>query len=153
MAERLHKMWCINPQYIQKKYEKFKGLLENSPNSNPTRLKKHFITKVGACHLFNATTLTSGYRKITLKTIGEEAKINSSIFVYFMENSKNKDALPSVKKKVDISHLCHNRACVNPHHLNREPRKINNQRKNCKQNKPKTCDGHDPYPLCYFPKA
>jgi hypothetical protein len=33
----------------------------------------------------------------------------------------------------DVSHLCHNRICVNIHHLVNEPRSINLNRKECKR--------------------
>ena len=40
----------------------------------------------------------------------------------------------------DMSHLCHNRICINPKHLVYEPRWVNNARKTCV--KEGQCNGH-----------
>ena len=40
----------------------------------------------------------------------------------------------------DMSHLCHNKLCINPQHLNYEPRWVNHARKTCVRNN--VCGGH-----------
>ena len=47
---------------------------------------------------------------------------------------------------LDCSHLCHNNLCVNRHHLSMEPRHINNNRIDCKNEG--TCQGHNGYSDC-----
>ena len=49
----------------------------------------------------------------------------------------------------DISHLCHNTACVNIDHLVAEPHSTNCQRRQCNI-KPRKCSGHGDYPRCVF---
>ena len=58
-------------------------------------------------------------------------------------------------RKTVISHLCHNKSCININHLSLEPQAINIERKECYKNKSKrernTCKGHEaPYGSCIF---
>jgi hypothetical protein len=46
----------------------------------------------------------------------------------------------------DISHLCHNSLCINPHHLSFEPHSVNNNRQRCKNKK--ECTFHENRPMC-----
>lgn len=48
----------------------------------------------------------------------------------------------------EISHLCHNKNCINVYHVNYEPSSINQSRKMC--SKKNMCFAHGPYPRCIF---
>lgn len=45
-----------------------------------------------------------------------------------------------------VSHLCHNKLCINIEHLSCEPASINNRRQVCRNNG--ECTGHYGYPRC-----
>ena len=51
-----------------------------------------------------------------------------------------------IPSTVHVSHICHNRKCVNFKHFSREPPSVNNQRKVCKQNG--VCGGHHGFKNC-----
>lgn len=51
-----------------------------------------------------------------------------------------------IDKQYDVSHLCHNRQCVNIEHLSEEPHYVNNNRQHCKALG--ECTEHHPYPKC-----
>jgi hypothetical protein len=48
----------------------------------------------------------------------------------------------------DVSHLCHRKWCINPGHLSLEPRGINNQRRQCYNER--KCFKHGVYEDCIF---
>lgn len=50
------------------------------------------------------------------------------------------------EKGIDISHLCHNKRCIQAEHLSIEPHFINNNRQTCKESG--KCMSHGPYPMC-----
>ena len=62
---------------------------------------------------------------------------------YFLEKKGVPD--PGI---TDVSHLCHNRLCVNIAHLSLEPRCVNEHRRHCKSIR--YCTNHDGYARCIF---
>ena len=56
-------------------------------------------------------------------------------FVYFITHQHADD-----KDNMGVSHICHNKLCVNPYHLVLEPTGINNKRNLCVRKN--TCTGH-----------
>ena len=151
MSAKLLKLSRIDPQYLHRKFIEFKKYYSNPPLSKKKKTKKrertHFIYKLGGCHLFDTTRTSTDYRKIRLQSVGVSIVINAAIFIYFMHHDMKPDALPtslSESERTEISHLCHNRACVNPQHLHLESNVINKERQKCKD----ICSGHTP--PCYF---
>ena len=51
-------------------------------------------------------------------------------------------------RDIVISHRCHNKRCINVHHLNAESQAVNNDRKSCVQSQ--QCIGHGTEPNCIF---
>lgn len=50
---------------------------------------------------------------------------------------------------LEVSHLCHEKLCVNPMHLSLEPHATNQERIHCMQQG--VCSGaHHPHPRCIF---
>ena len=50
-----------------------------------------------------------------------------------------------------VSHLCHNKYCINEDHLSLEPQYVNNQREFCRSNikdGKRSCSHHNPFPDC-----
>ena len=109
------------------------------------------------CHIYKSfRSSPNNYRKFTLNEI-ENDVVNCQVYghqlVYFLftgEVSQN---------KYEISHLCHNKGCINFEHLHMEPHAINQQRIKCRNHHPnhrgpKTiCIGHNEYPDCLSKKA
>jgi hypothetical protein len=55
---------------------------------------------------------------------------------------------PRDSQHLTLSHLCHNKRCINIRHLNNEPQAVNNGRKTCVNIH--RCIGHVDYPNCIF---
>ena len=75
------------------------------------------------------------------KLTGERQSMNAHRFVYMVYAP-----CPDIPPYHDISHLCHNKSCVNLAHLSCEMHGINVQRTNCSQMK--KCTGHGNHPPC-----
>ena len=150
MSAKLLKLSRLDPQYLHRKFIEFKKYYSNPPLSKNKKTKKrerhHFIYKLGGCHLFDTTRTSTGYQTIHLQSVGVNLVINAAIFIYFMHHDMKPDALPTciTSERTEISHLCHNRACVNPQHLHLESNVTNKERIKCKN----ICSGHTP--PCYF---
>ena len=119
MSAKLLKLSRIDPQYLHRKFIEFKKYYSNPPLSKNKKTKKrerhHFIYKLGGCHLFDTTRTSTGYRTIHLQSVGVSLVINAAIFIYFMHHDIKPDALSTSlieSERTEISHLCHNRACV-----------------------------------------
>ena len=53
-----------------------------------------------------------------------------------------------LSRKMHVSHLCHDKLCINTAHLSYETQKVNNARNHCYANA--RCRGHKSYPNCIF---
>lgn len=108
-----------------------------------TKLKinpAYHIDNATGCHLYNGSVRNDGYCHITYKnelnTTTSITAHRAALMVY-----RNR-RLP----RLQASHLCNVKTCINVHHLNLESNIINNQRKTCvTQNR---CLGHPGYPAC-----
>lgn len=49
---------------------------------------------------------------------------------------------------MQVSHICHNKRCVNAEHLSLEPEHVNKDRQICRGLYPVHCKTHLPYPDC-----
>ena len=79
------------------------------------------------------TNKTDGYGHMMLSIKGDRMTVNSHRAAYIAFHRVF--LLP-----FNISHLCHNRMCVNPVHLSHEPSILNQKRKHCKT--AGKCEGH-----------
>ena len=92
------------------------------------------------CHLYRGSRRNDGYCHLTYIN---ELNTNTSISVHRAAKMVQKQAkLP----KLQASHLCNNKICINVEHINLEANVINNQRKRCAS--ANRCFGHPGYPAC-----
>ena len=146
MADTLFKMRCVNPSYLNERYGMIKTSYSNRFKSvRPYRY--HYVFIKDACHLYDTMDHRHDYQTINLETCGFKTKINIAIFVFFMHNDMKKESLPVVNV-TQISHICNNRPCINPEHLNLETVVANNSRKKCKSAKKCSGSGHEQGPTC-----
>lgn len=95
---------------------------------------------VGNCLKWHGTVDTDGYGQLRFMLRGRRVKVRVHRAVYFLETGQVLDP------KIHVSHLCHNKLCINLNHLNYEPQGVNNARKVCFNEG--VCTGHYGYPAC-----
>ena len=99
------------------------------------RIEKRSSEDATGCKLWKGAK-SGGYGriKVTVPGYGKKGKsVEVHSMVYFLTG---KPQLPDR----EISHLCHNKLCIQPAHLSYEPPLVNKQRTNCK--KEERCTGH-----------
>ena len=64
-------------------------------------------------------------------------------FAYMLHTEKF-----DLSEEFDVSHLCHQKRCINPEHLSFEPPHINQDRQVCRGTHPTRCRKHKPYQDC-----
>ena len=125
--------------------QKMADILEYYENKNTRFIGKnrHIISiERNGCHLWDKYRKGSGYKTVMLS---EEAnnlrvcvRVHQLIYYLFTGHTHKADH--------ELSHLCHQKTCVNFNHLNLEPHHINLQRRECFRKK--VCKGHDSHPDC-----
>ena len=115
-------------------------LNENDANA----LRQRILSRTrldGECHVWTGDIHKSGYGlfKFTSPKNHKRMTVRVHRFLFYLYG------FPCMTGR-DVSHLCHNKACVNVNHLSLETRAINNQRKTCVAEK--KCFGHVNYRDC-----
>lgn len=108
-------------------YENIKNLSENEIY----RLSKQFdkyILKENSCRTWQGRTDSDGYGEMQIQFRGKRLYIKVHRVSYALEHPD----VSLVNDTHDISHLCHNRLCLNVVYLSHEPHSINNNRLVCK---------------------
>ena len=110
---------------------------------NLERRVKYFVSNMDAfgkgCWEWSGCT-NGRYGKVHLTIGGDSMWVSAHRASYMAFNKK-------IDLNHDISHLCHEKLCVNPAHLSHEPRHVNKRRNTCRrQGKP--CTGHGTYKNC-----
>lgn len=98
----------------------------------------------GGCLVWRGRSLSnSGYPVMTLKLPGELTSKTRTIhrIIYSLELKKDLN-----QPNFQISHLCHQKLCLDITHLNYEAAAVNMQRQNCRSNG--VCLGHEEEPDC-----
>lgn len=109
-------------------------------------LSKHFdkyISKCGDCHPWQGRTDKDGYGELRIKFRGSRICLKAHRVVFALSNPHL-----VLKSSSDVSHLCHNRQCVNLQHLSYEPHSVNNNRMPCKLDG--ECSGHHGFQDCHM---
>ena len=94
------------------------------------------------CIVWKKTSIGYPRMKITIRDEIKPTNILVHRLVYFICH-------PSDITRADgleVSHLCHNKCCINPNHLNLESKSVNQCRNNCR--KFKYCTGHHTHRNC-----
>ncbi len=107
------------------------------------RLKHLFDNKyqiINECHIWKGACTPNGYGVLRCSFRGKRLRLKAHRALYFLET---KHAMSS---KMHVSHLCHNKLCVNIKHLSYEPQNINNNRQICAHEG--LCHGHYGYSGC-----
>lgn len=99
-----------------------------------------FIVTDG-CHLWYGDSNQDGYGIIRPLFRNKKQTFTVHRLQYFLANNC-KFSNPNYH----VSHLCHNKKCINIEHLSFEPAEINVARNHCKRTK--TCYGHDGFKNC-----
>ena len=99
-----------------------------------------FVISENGCHLYNGTIRADGYCHITyINEVNSYTSISAQRAALVVKDARK---LP----KLQASHLCHVKNCINTAHLSLESNVINQQRKRCVfLNK---CQGHPGYAAC-----
>lgn len=101
--------------------------------------KTHFTP---FCHIWRGAVNKDGYGIYRPSLRGKQLKVTVHRFIYYIHNMDRFD------KQLHISHLCHNKQCVNISHLSMEPQSVNNSRKTCVAEG--QCTGHGTHGGCLF---
>ena len=144
LVKMSHNLPKFSRQYLDKKMNDYLLFYEHDS------LAKHKITILAnGCHVLDIfSSHLNSYSNISLceRSRNAQCQVRAHQLVYFLFT---KEVPP---QNHDISHLCHNKSCINFSHLSLEPHSTNQQRMTCKtySRGPKTskCIGHQQYPDC-----
>ena len=85
-----------------------------------------------------------GYCYLTYTYLGKTTSCTISKAQYLVKNEKC--PIQDIPLDYHVSHLCHNKLCIQKDHLNLEPKAVNLSRKMCITGG--QCIGHGEYPQC-----
>ena len=92
------------------------------------------------CIIWTGMCTSDGYGLLRKMFRGKRIKVKVHRLVYFLA------AKHALSVGMHVSHLCHNKLCINIQHLSYEPQTINNNRLICKN--AGECSLHYGYPRC-----
>ena len=96
---------------------------------------------IGTCHVWYGMTREHGYGVIRPTFRGKKQVFTVHRLQYFLSNNCH-----FTDKSYHVSHLCHNKLCLNIEHLSLEPAEVNIERNQCKRLQ--TCFGHNGFKNC-----
>ena len=97
---------------------------------------------VGLCCLWTGETDRYGYGVHRVVVSGKRIKLKVHRLKYYLCDPGHS----ALQRNFHISHLCHNKLCINIEHLSYEPVTVNNSRKVCLTNG--QCSGHRGFREC-----
>lgn len=110
-------------------------------------LERKFSKKVfryddnNLCHLWAGSVSRDGYGYLQIMIRGKSRKLAAHRLSFFIGHGFTR-----LDPSLHVSHLCHNKLCVNLDHLSLEPASVNLARRTCvKENK---CLGHTNHESC-----
>ena len=100
---------------------------------------------VGNCLIFQGKIRPSdGYCYLTYTYFGKVSSCTVAKAQWLFK--KKKCPIQDIPAGYEISHLCHNKNCIQIEHLQLEPKSVNMSRKMCVSGR--QCIGHGQYPPC-----
>jgi len=114
-----------------------------------TYLKHRILSKTtedGDCLQWGGEISSWGYGVFRFTFAKKRYKVKVHRFLYFLSSFKSSNFDPIMQ----VSHICHNKLCVNLSHLSLEDAGVNNQRKICFNSIPQGCIGHGNAKDCIF---
>lgn len=100
---------------------------KGAPYLRPRSCDRYFwqnVVEEGDCWRWTGEMTTGGYGRISrLRTLGERYYVRMVAHRYAYE-----DLIGPVEPGLDLDHLCRNRWCVNPYHLDPVPPAVNHER-------------------------
>ena len=105
--------------------------------------QKERISPNGHCVLYGGCTDRYGYGRMKVVIQGREISLTTHRLKYILVNKIK--SLNDIGNS-DISHLCHNKACLHADHLSLEPHEVNLSRRCCINIG--ICQHHHPYQDC-----
>ena len=93
------------------------------------------------CRIWNGQRDSHGYGVYQVYFRGKWVKLQVHRIAYYLA-----DPSRSLHRSIHVSHLCHNKLCINVSHLSYESQKMNNQRQICRAEG--QCTGHRGKPKC-----
>ena len=79
---------------------------------------------LNGCYIWKGAS-PKGYGVLSFSFRGKKFKLKAHRVVYYLGFNQ------PLSPKMHVSHVCHNKLCVNIQHLSYEPQKINNNRQIC----------------------
>ena len=116
-------------------FEKFQFEVKTSKH-----IKDH---ENSTCRLWTGRVDRYGYGVFTIRFRGRNYHLSAHKIMYFILSGYT-----IINRNLHVSHVCHNKLCVNFFHLSLESSQINHSRNKCKRNK--HCHGHGTYVDCVF---
>lgn len=115
---------------------------------NKLEAKSERVGGLRGCVLWKGGVGSNGYGFIRVSWPEEGSKVERVHRVALMvEMRLTRSQFPGAN--LEVSHLCHEKLCVNPMHLSLEPHATNQERIHCMQQG--VCSGaHHPHPRCIF---
>ena len=93
------------------------------------------------CKVWKGGTSRNGYGELRITIRGKRIRLKAHRAVYALAHRTL-----TMTDTMDVSHVCHNKLCVNLEHLSYEPHSVNNNRMVCKNDG--ECYGHHGFMDC-----
>ena len=97
--------------------------------------------KLNTCTIWLGPKTSSGYGMIRTHFRGDRIKLVAHRLIFSLHHPN-----VSMSKNLHVSHICHNKACIEILHLSLETASINNKRQICRNMG--ECTGHYGFPKC-----
>lgn len=94
-----------------------------------------------SCHIWYGSKNADGYAIIRVMFREKRQTFTVHRLQYFLANN-----CTFLDSSYHVSHLCHNKLCINIDHLSLEPAHINVERNTCKNSR--ACKGHNAFKNC-----
>lgn len=102
---------------------------------------RHNVVREGDCFVWTGQIDKYGYGVLRLTVDEKRINLRPHSIAYYLSDPSEK-----LQPAMHVSHLCHNKVCVNVGHMSYEPQRVNNSRMVCAANG--ECRSHRGYQKC-----